>query len=412
MIERVYNAAREARNEFEHGTADLGNVRQTADTVARDLFELVRSAVLTLVPALDQGVADAIMSRQPVDISPLYKQMTGYIVSDTPSDPGNLGMAGELFPTLRWQSRIQSFKLEDDKFVFQPEETITVQFAPGLRFEARDFAIYSGLNPVPPDAGPSRPPGWGPDNAATGKITPAGQPFEIRRSDLLARVMPLADAAVASGTSIAQAFPRPVAFNLFGQGVACFQSAQLLIADSRPVEALPSLHGLVTIAARFEQMAGESRALGLAVRLALDALIEELPGNTADRIQATTDELLRSAAQAGLPVPGSAPPPENTVIWRSLSAEMLLAQRAVNGSYLIAGLHVRPGNSGSSADFHTRLESGPLTDLIKSACVIAQLDLLQHAAPVFGWTVDTSTLENLLTEARQLNEASADLAGP
>jgi len=48
------------------------------------------------------------------------------------------------------------------------------------------------------------------------------------------------------------------------QGVACLQSAQLLIADSRPVGALPSLHGLVTIAARFEQMAGESRALGLA----------------------------------------------------------------------------------------------------------------------------------------------------
>jgi hypothetical protein len=91
---------------------------------------------------------------------------------------------------------------------------------------------------------------------------------------------------------------------------------------------------------------------------------------------------------------------------------MLLAQRAVKGSYLTAGLHVKPGNSGDSADFHTRLESGPLTDLIKSACAIAQLDLLQHAAPVFGWTVDTSTLENLLTEARQLNEASAGLAGP
>ena len=173
----VYDAAREARNEFEHGTADLGNVRHTADTVTRDLFDLVRSAILTLVPALDQGIADAIMSRQPVDVSPLYKQMTGYIVSDTPSDPGNLGMAGELFPTLRWQSRIRSFKLEDDKFVLQPEETITVQFAPGLRFEPRDYAIYGGLNPAPLDTSPSRPPGWGPDSAATKEITPTGQPL-------------------------------------------------------------------------------------------------------------------------------------------------------------------------------------------------------------------------------------------
>ena len=110
---------------------------------------MVRSAILTLVPALDQDIADAIMSKQPVDVSPLYKQVTGYIVSDKPSDPANLGMAGELFPTLRWQSRIQSFRLEDDKLVFQPDETITVQFAPGLRFEARDFAIYGGLNPRP-----------------------------------------------------------------------------------------------------------------------------------------------------------------------------------------------------------------------------------------------------------------------
>ena len=320
-------------------------------------------------------------------------------------------MAGELFPTLRWQSRIQSFRFEDDKFVFQPEETITVQFAPGLQFEPRDFAIYGGLNPAPPDASASRPPGWGPDSAAAGQITPEGQPFEIKKQDLLARVMPLVDAAAASGTGIAQAFPRPLAFNLFGQGVACFQSAQLLIADSRPVEALPSLYGLVTIAARFEQMISDPRALGLVVRLALDGLTEELQGSSPDRIRATTDELLRSAAQAGLPVPGTAPPSESTAIWRSLSAEMFLAQRAVNGSYLIAGLHVRPGNSGS-ADFHTRLESGPLTDLIKSACVIAQLDLLQHAAPVFAWTVDTSTLENLLAEARQLNDTSAGLASP
>ena len=65
---QVYDAARQARNEFEHGTADLGNVRQTADTVTRDLFDLVRSAILTLVPALDQNIANAIMSRQPVDV--------------------------------------------------------------------------------------------------------------------------------------------------------------------------------------------------------------------------------------------------------------------------------------------------------------------------------------------------------
>ena len=91
---QVYDAARQARNEFEHGTADLGNVRETADTVTRELFDLVRSAILTLVPALDQNIANVIMSRQPVDVSPPHKQVTGYIVSDMPSDPADLGMTG------------------------------------------------------------------------------------------------------------------------------------------------------------------------------------------------------------------------------------------------------------------------------------------------------------------------------
>jgi hypothetical protein len=408
---QVYKAAREARNEFEHGTADLGNVRQTADTVTRELFDMVRSAILTLLPTLDQDIAGAIMSKQPVDVSPLYKQVTGHIVSDMPSDPANLGAAGELYPTLRWQSRIQSFRLEDDKLVFQPKETMTVQFAPGLRFEPRDFSIYGGLNPAPPDASTPRPPGWGPDGAAR-QITPEEGIFEVKKQDLLARVMPLVDAAAASGTGIAQAFPRPLAFNLFGQGVACFQSAQLLITDSRPVEALPSLRGLVTIAARFEQMTREPQALSLVVGIVLNALTEELPGSNANLIRTVTDELLRSAAAARLPVPDAVPPAESTAIWRSLSDEMLLAQSAINGSYLIAGLHVKPGHGANSADFHTRLESGPLTDLIASACVIAQLDLLRHAAPVFGWTIETSTLESLLAEARQLNEASAHAAGP
>ena len=107
----IYGAARKARNEFEQGAADLGNVRQTADDVTRELFDLVRSAVLSLVPSLDQAICDAIMSKRPVDVSPLYKQVTGYIVSDEPSDPGNLGIAGELFPALRWRSGIKAVRL-------------------------------------------------------------------------------------------------------------------------------------------------------------------------------------------------------------------------------------------------------------------------------------------------------------
>jgi hypothetical protein len=133
---QVYDAARTASNEFEHGMADLGGVRQAADRVTRELFDLVRSAILSVVPSLDQTITDQLMSKGPVDVSPLYKQVTGYIVSEGQSDPLNLGLAGELYPALRWRSGIKACRLEDDTLVFEPDETMTVQFGP--RTQIRD----------------------------------------------------------------------------------------------------------------------------------------------------------------------------------------------------------------------------------------------------------------------------------
>ena len=404
----IYDAARKASDEFEHGTADLGNVRQTADDVTRELFDLVRSAVLSLVPSLDQTVCDAIMSKRPVDVSPLHKQVAGYIVSDEPSDPGNLGIAGELFPALKWRSDIKAVTLEGDNLAFEPVETFTIQFAPGLRFEGRGYAIYGGLNPAPADAAIPDPGGLRRVTLVTSDLAVGNQRVRLLKRDLLADVMPLVDAATASGTEIPQGFPRPLAFSLFGQGVAYFQSAQTLITGRQPVEALPLLRGLVIVTARFEQMTQDGGAtLGLVVRLSLDALDDQRPGNITGPADAARDGLLQGAASAGLPIPDDLPPVESTTIWRGLTLEMQLARRAVDASIGIAGLHLQPGGEANRADYQIRLEPGPLTDLIASACVIAQLELLKHAAPVFCWTIDTDRIDALLAEAGELNDASA-----
>lgn len=42
-----------------------------------------------------------------------------------------------------------------------------------------------------------------------------------------------------------------------------------------------------------------------------------------------------------------------------------------------------------------------------SACVIAQLNLLKHAALIFRWTVDHDRIDALLAEAADINEVSA-----
>jgi hypothetical protein len=183
---QIYDAARKASDDFEHGKADLGGVRQAADSVTRELFDLVRSAMLSVLPSLDQAVTDQLMSKGPVDVSPLYRQVTGYIVSDGPSDPLNLGAADELFPTLRWRSGVKSCRLEDDNVLFEPEDTFTVQFAPGLNFETRDFAIYGGLNPSPADVTVHRPSGWEQGDWAARQMATGGQTVLPVKRDLLA----------------------------------------------------------------------------------------------------------------------------------------------------------------------------------------------------------------------------------
>lgn len=50
--------------------------------------------------------------------------------------------------------------------------------------------------------------------------------------------------------------------------------------------------------------------------------------------------------------------------------------------------------------------------MVASACVIAQLDLLKRAATLFGWTIDEKKVDDLLEEARKLNQASAELDIP
>ena len=58
--------------------------------------------------------------------------------------------------------------------------------------------------------------------------------------------------------------------------------------------------------------------------------------------------------------------------------------------------------------FHVQFEPGPLTDMISTAAVIAMLELLQQVANLFDWTLDRARAEEILGEARALNEAAAN----
>lgn len=228
------------------------------------------------------------------------------------------------------------------------------------------------------------------------------------KHDLLAAVMPLVEGGAATGAETAQTFPAVLAFQLFGQGVSYFQGARTLIISRQPAEALPLLRGLVTIAAPFEQMTEEyGEGLSLVFRLAFDSLDDEVLEDALAQIDATKRNLLQIADTAGLTIPDQLRDVQNSEIWRTLTTEMQMAQHTANHDYGMASLHMKDADQTGTVGFETGQRPGPFTDLIESACVIAQLELLRHAAPIFSWTVDDEAINALIIEAKELNQESA-----
>jgi hypothetical protein len=68
---------------------------------------------------------------------------------------------------------------------------------------------------------------------------------------------------------------------------------------------------------------------------------------------------------------------------------------------------MKNANKSNLVGFETGQKPGPFTDLIASASVIARLELLRRATPIFGWTIDIESVSALIAEAKELNEASA-----
>jgi hypothetical protein len=223
-------------------------------------------------------------------------------------------------------------------------------------------------------------------------------------AELMNAVMPLVDTAAATGAERPYDGVRVMAFNLFGQGIAFFQSAQTLIAGSQPAEALPSLRGLTLIAARFEQMSDpEGPGLGIVPRMVVDSIDQTRAESTS--IEHARMTVHQVADQAGIVIPYGLPDLEETGIYKSLLTEMRLAESASDGGYGIVGLHLQTGPE--QPGFHTKRQPDSFTDMIASACVIAQLDLLKRAAILFDWSLNATRADELLAKAITINDAAA-----
>jgi hypothetical protein len=385
----TYQMAKSASDGLEHGFLELDAIAAHALKCTDKTFRHVRRTVIELL-SLPDAVAGDLLAIKPKDVQSRRKMIRGRLIGAA-EDPA---ADGELYPRLEWSSSIGSVTREGSTFQIQDDDKITARIHPDVSFQFDRLLVYGRLEDgqVPVQM--------------NDQDTVIGPTLEPKSAAMLAAVMPLVNAAAASMATTRQTMPRILAFNLFGQGVAFYESAQALINDKRPVEALPVLRGLAIIASRFEQMTEENGpGIGIALRIAL-GMPDEL-GAGPEASATHREQLLGTAAAAGITIPDELPEPETSTIYTSLTCEMRLALSVINGTYAAIWPHLKQQDADHAA-FCTQVDPGPLTEMIASACVIAQLELLKNAAKLFGWTIDEHKINDLLVKARDLNEVSAN----
>lgn len=383
----TYVTAKMASDGLEHGFLELDEVARHAIASADVTFACVRRTIIDLLD-LPGVIGAELMEIKPKDVQSTRKIIRGRLLGAT-ADPA---ADGEMYPRLEWTSSIDSVVREGTTFQFKGKEQVTVRINPAIRFQFDRIEVFGRLGEE------QKPRQLSEDELDLTHIP------RSRTPDLMNAVVPLADAAAASGAAVPYDAARVMAFNLYAQGVAFFQSAQTLIVGAQPAEALLPLRGLGLIAARFEQVNDPDGAgLGIAMRLALDSV-----GAVRAESQQTeqAQSIIRQVAEQGrITVPDTLPDPQDSAVYRSISSEMRLAERASGGGYSIASLHVQV--DGDQAGFHTKRQPDAFTEMIASACTMAMLNLLKHAAVVFGWRLDTTRADELITKATEINDAAA-----
>lgn len=384
----TYKTAKGASDGLEHGYLELNKVAEHALKSADKTFHCVRRTIVELLRLPDE-ISDQLMAITPMDVQSLRKIVRGRMLGAA-AEPAE---DGEMYPRLEWTSSIGSVIREGSTFQIKGQEHLTVRTHPDVKFQFDSIEVVGRLKEgqIPVELDPQ-----------DVILEPTAGAASKR---LLDSVMSLVDAAVASGSEALADYARVHAFNLFGQAVAYFQAVQTLIAGSQPVEALPLLRGLTLLAARFEQIASpDGPGLGIVLRMALDG-IDEIgadPEHTAGA-RASMGQLIE---HLGIAVPDELPDPVSTAVYLSLTAEMMFARSISEATFGAVGLHIHhpdPEHLG----FHTKLEPGNFTDMVASAAVMAMLDLLPHAAELFGWTVDLANINQLLAAAKEMNDVSA-----
>ncbi|WP_301124119.1 hypothetical protein [Mycolicibacterium fortuitum] len=250
----VFSAAKDASDGIEHGYMEFSEINQKAIAATLSTFGYVRVAVLRFLGLPEDS---DLALREPLDVGSLRKMVRGYFVGDV-EDPAP---AGNEYPHLVWNSKTKVFRRSGERFLYTPEEKMTVQCADGVAFRGTSFEVrgrlqsggFEMLDESPLESG------------AETQQQAGAQLFDSARQ-LVERVR--------AAVSLPAVFiPRQlrIVFQTLAEHVAIFEAVAALVDARRPVEALLLVNIGIQSTCRLQLMADEASGAAWITRAQLDS---------------------------------------------------------------------------------------------------------------------------------------------
>jgi len=341
----TYSAAKDASNGLEHGFWELDRVAANALECAYKTFQHIRDTIIWLLDVAEETAAE-LRLLTPRDTQSARKVVHGELVgmAEDPAPPD------EWWPRIEWRSTLSSVDRDGTTLRANQVEQMTVRTHPDVGFRLRGLEVRGRLEE-------GKAPVEYTDEDVNLQPTPS--PTAL---NLLDRALAVLNSASSTTSGEARNRAQQVCFNFFALLFSHLEAIAVLVRAEKPVEALPLLHAIVILSARFEQISDpRGNLLGVALRIALND--SKQLGADLTVIEQVERLYLADANSAGLSVPEKVDSPGGTSIYHALGSEMLLARGSITGSYTAASLHLeRLGPQ--TAIFHVNVPSGPLSNAV------------------------------------------------
>ncbi len=133
--------AKQASDGFEHGFLDFNEVRSLATDVRDKTATFLRDAIMDISgcdPTALRGIREG-RYRVPLGAWKMVKYLRGTLIGKGP----DLAAEGNAYPIMEWRSSIKVFrKVEDGKYEYTPDETMTPKLGQGIAFKPKAFEVW------------------------------------------------------------------------------------------------------------------------------------------------------------------------------------------------------------------------------------------------------------------------------